>query len=153
MVYNTGSSIAHPLKMSNQGFEATFQKMLYLCIVKTVLHSYYIFMTDQEILDTNIITLLGLDHASDEQKASVISALATLVQKQVTLRILEILSQEEIAELEKRITEFGDSSPEVLEFIRTRVSDMDGIAQQELISVKRQVMGKMMEVEAQQDAQ
>ncbi|MBI2645150.1 hypothetical protein HYW94_03200 [Candidatus Uhrbacteria bacterium] len=110
-------------------------------------------MTDQELLDTNIITLLDMEHASDDQKSSIISALATLVQKQVTLRILEVLSKEEIAELEKIIVEFGDNAPEVLEFIRTRVPNIDKIAEEELVSVKRQVMEKMREVGAQERQQ
>jgi|GEM_PF-1295762 len=110
-------------------------------------------MTDQELLDTNIITLLGMEQASDEQKSSILSALATLVQKQVTLRILELLSQEEIAELEKIIAEFGDNAPEVLEFIRKHVSNLDKIAEEELIAVKRQVMEKMQEVTAQEQQQ
>lgn len=110
-------------------------------------------MTDQELLDTNIITLLGMESASDEQKASIVSALATLVQKQVTLRILEVLSQEEVAELEKIITEFGDNAPEVLEFIRARVSNLEQIAEEELISVKRQVMEKMQETQDQDQVQ
>jgi hypothetical protein len=111
------------------------------------------FMTDQELLDTNIITLLGMEQAGDEQKASIISALATLVQKQVTLRILELLSKEEIAELEKIIAEHGDNAPEVLEFIRARIPQLDIIAEEELISVKRQIMEKMQEVRGEEQQQ
>ncbi len=107
-------------------------------------------MTDQELLDTNIIALLDMEHASDEQKTSIVSALTTLVQKQVTFRILAILSQEEIAELEKIITKFGDNAPEVLEFIRMRVENIEKIAEEELISVKRQIVEKMRETQSEQ---
>ena len=110
-------------------------------------------MTDQELLHTNIITLLDMENASDDQKTSIVSALATLVQKQVTLRILEKLSQEKIAELEKIITEFGDNAPEVLEFIRMHVKNLENIAEEELIFVKRQIVEKMRETSKQEETQ
>lgn len=136
--------------MSNMSSIAHLAKMSIIMYSERSTYSSSTFMTDQELLDTNIITLLDMQSASDDQKASIVSALATLVQKQVTLRILAVLSQEQIAELEKIITEFGDNAPEVLEFIRTHVKNLEKIAEEELIFVKRQIVEKMQETHDQE---
>ena len=64
-------------------------------------------MKAQEILDENIIHLLGLESLPDEEKGELVQKMSEVVQKNFMLRIMELLKSEDaskMAELEKRFS-------------------------------------------------
>ncbi len=97
-------------------------------------------MTDQELLKTNIITSLGLQAASDDNKVALISEMAALVEKRLIARILETLSEKDRKKLDSLLGEKGNESDEVGEFLKSKIPNIDTLFQEEVVAVKREMM-------------
>jgi hypothetical protein len=97
-------------------------------------------MTDQEILDANILVELGLEHLPEDQKTQIINTIATLVQKSAMLRILNQLNEDQVRQLEALIQEKGAEHNDVIAFLHAHVSTIAEILQEELLAVKRDLI-------------
>lgn len=58
-------------------------------------------MDIQELLSANIIEALGVENLPDDKKANLLASMIDLVQKRVTLRLIEGLPESELAEFGK----------------------------------------------------
>ncbi|MDP2656257.1 MAG: DUF5663 domain-containing protein [bacterium] len=103
-------------------------------------------MTDQEVLNANLIVALGLQSLPDEQKLQLLDMSATLVQKRAMVRIVEILTEDQRDELNALIEKEGIKGEEVGVFLRSAVSSLDDIYKQELIAVKRELIDKAQQI-------
>ena len=103
-------------------------------------------MTDQEILNANLVTELGLQSLSDEQKLQLLNDAATLVQKRAMARIIESLNDGQREQLDTLIEKEGVQGEEVGTFLRNAVSTLDDIYKQELVAVKRELIEKAKEI-------
>lgn len=99
-------------------------------------------MTDQEILDINIISALGIESLAEEQKVALLNDMATLVMKRTMLAVIETLSESQKNELEALVSGEGAESPAISEFLKNNVSSIDTMMQKELIAVKREMIEK-----------
>ncbi len=99
-------------------------------------------MTDQEILDINIISALGIESLPDEQKVALLNDMATLVMKRTMLVVIETLSEAQKNELEALVASEGAESPAISEFLKNNVTSIDTMMQKELITVKREMIEK-----------
>lgn len=97
-------------------------------------------LNDQEILDANILVELELEYLPEEQKTNIINTIATLVQKAAMLRILDLLNEAQIRQLEDLIAEKGAEHAEVVAFLHERVPTIAQILQEELLAVKRDLI-------------
>ncbi|MEK7103055.1 MAG: hypothetical protein AAB870_01775, partial [Patescibacteria group bacterium] len=75
-------------------------------------------MTDQEILNVNLISQLGLQALSDEQKLQLLNDAANLVQKRAMARIIESLNDTQRDELNALIEKEGVQGEEVGTYLR-----------------------------------
>lgn len=105
-------------------------------------------MTDQQILDANIIVELGLDYLPDDQKVQLIQSIATLVQKSAMLKIIDLLSDDDKQTLDGLIQDKGPQSSEVIDFLQTLIPTIGDILQEELIKVKRDLIMQVRGVHA-----
>lgn len=99
-------------------------------------------MTDQEILAANLVSELGLQSLSDEQKLQLLNDAATLVQKRAMARIIETLTEGQRTELNTLIEKEGVQGEEVGTFLRTAVPALDDVYMQEMVAVKRELIEK-----------
>ena len=91
-------------------------------------------MKAQEILDENIIHLLGLESLPDEEKGELVQKMSEVVQKNFMLRIMELLKSEDaskMAELEKRPIE------EIFAFIAEKVPNYEELLKEEVMKLKQ----------------
>ena len=93
-------------------------------------------MKPQEIINANIIEVLGLGSLPEEQKIAMLEKMSTLVQKRVMLKIMESIGSEDadkMAELEK-------NPQEMLAFIAEKVPNFEAIVTEEIVKLKQEVM-------------
>ncbi len=101
-------------------------------------------MTDQEILDLDIIAALGLEYLTDQEKKEIKERLGSLVEKTVELRLLNMLSSDAISQAREIIAEKGGESEDLLRFLQSVIPNAGDIYQQELISTKRNLLVTVM---------
>ena len=104
-------------------------------------------LTDQEVLESNLISSLHLESLADDHKIQLLNNIATLVQKRAMLEIIATLSEAQQAELDTIVTASGAESEAVAEFLKNNVSNMEEIVTRELVAVKRELMEKAGELE------
>lgn len=109
-------------------------------------------MTDQEILESNIIAALHLESLPDEHKIQLLNNIASLVQKRSMMEILNQLSDEQQQVLNGIVEQSGAESEQVAEFLKNNVSNMEEIITRELVAVKRDLIEKADELEEKIDA-
>ncbi len=97
-------------------------------------------MSDQEILEINIIAALKLEALPDDQKVQLLDNIATLVQKRAMLEIINRLTEDEKSSLDALITEKGQESPEIADFLRTHIDNIEDMFRKELAVVKRELI-------------
>lgn len=96
-------------------------------------------MDDQGILKQNIISALGIGLLPDEKKADLIEKMAELAEKRIILRLMRELPEKEHREFEK-IAENDNRAK--MEFLQRKFPDLAEIIQQEIIKVKKELIGE-----------
>lgn len=77
---------------------------------------------------------LGLEGISDEQKAELVEQMATIVQNRVALRIVDVLGEAELNELNKLITTADDEA--IGQYLDANVPDYQAIVAEEVRRLK-----------------
>ena len=106
-------------------------------------------MNKQNILNENIVSLLGIEHLADEDKVILIEEMTNLVQKRVLLRILENLKEKDKKELEK-ITEnkAKDETKLIFDFLGNKNPNLLAIIQEEIVALKEELTKEMKGLES-----
>lgn len=99
-------------------------------------------LTDDQILDTDLLEALGLSGATDEDRTRVVNNVTTLVLKTAMLNILDTLSEDKKKELAELIEQKGEESQEVTAFLQNNVPNIVEILQDALVSVKRDLISR-----------
>lgn len=99
-------------------------------------------ISDQQILDTDLLETMGLANASDEDRSRAVNNIVTLVLKTAMLKILDDLSEEKKKELAGIIEHYGAESKEVTEFLQNNVPNLADILQSALVTVKRDLIAR-----------
>lgn len=93
---------------------------------------------NKKLLQTNIISLLGLESLSEERKTKLLEKLADLVFKQAMVRVMEKLSEADQAKLSKLI-DAGDTD-KTNAFIVGKVPNFEKIMNEEIVKVKKEMI-------------
>lgn len=104
-------------------------------------------LSDEEILATNIIGELGLEALPEERRVEIINKLTDLVQQRVMLHIAEKMSDTDAEELQKLMTEKGETDPAVMTFITEKIPGIPSVIRDELITVKKELIAHMNQTE------
>lgn len=89
-----------------------------------------------DLLNENIIALLGLEALPDEEKVAMIEKMTDLVQKRVILRVMDLLAEEDAA----KMAEMEKNPEEVIAFIAEKVPNFDQIMQEEIVRLKQEMI-------------
>lgn len=101
-------------------------------------------MNKQNILNENIVSLLGIEHLADEDKVILIEEMTNLVQKRALLRILENLKEKSKKELEKIIeNKAKDETKLIFDFLSDNNPNLLAIIQKEIIALKEELIKEM----------
>lgn len=98
---------------------------------------------DQNIAYANIITELGLENLSDDEKLDILSRLSALVQKRVMVRILDALSDEQKEEMGELLEKQGGNVDALTDWLSDKVQNLPGIVEQETTNVKAELMDEI----------
>lgn len=94
-------------------------------------------MLDKNILAQNIITALGIQSLPDERKAALIDKMAKLVEKNLLVRLLQGLSEQDCQEFDK----IGDNDEEgKMKFLQAKFPNMEEMMLEEIVKVKQAVL-------------
>jgi len=101
-------------------------------------------MEEKNLLKENIISSLGLEELSEERKVVLIDNFSELAEKRILLRIMQELPKEAYDEFEK-VAEAGEDKK--MEFLRLKISNLDEIIQEEILKVKKELIGEGEKIE------
>lgn len=97
-------------------------------------------MINKQMLEQNIITGLNLQALDDDKKIALIDKMSEVVQKRLTLRLIDEMNENDKTEFEKIL----DSSPEkVSEFLQKIFPNFLDIMQEEIIKLKKELLEKI----------
>jgi len=96
-------------------------------------------MLNKQILQQNTIDELNLQALNDDKKIALIEKMSEIVQKRLTLRLLDEMSLEDQGKFEAIL----DDSPEkASEFLQKVFPNFLEIAQEEVVKLKQELIGK-----------
>ena len=98
-----------------------------------------LFMIDQKTLESNIIAELGLGSLSDEQKVALLNKMSDVIQKRLTLRVLDEMSEGDKKEFEK-ILEAEAGSTQTADFLQKVFPDFLQMVQEEIERLKKELI-------------
>ncbi len=93
-------------------------------------------MLNQDLLEENIIKLLGLETLPDERKVALVEKMTELVQKRLSLRLMQELNNEdgeEMARIEK-------TPIAMMNFLSEKFPNLEEIVNEEIIKIKQEMM-------------
>ena len=93
---------------------------------------------------TSIIRALGLDPTTmaPEMQQEVLGRVGTLVYQAVLIRVMEVLSDEDVAEFEKLIDGWADQD-KIFDFLKVKVMNLDDLIKEEALKFKNETMSTM----------
>ena len=94
-------------------------------------------MATMDLLNENIIGLLGLESLPDGEKQAMIEKMTTLIQKRLMLRVMDVLSAEDA----KQMAEMEKNPQEILAFIVEKVPNFEDIVkEEEVVKLKEEML-------------
>lgn len=99
-------------------------------------------MINQQLLQQNILTVLGLQDLPEQRKIALLEKIAELVLRRITLRIANEIKEEDKAEADKV---FGSGSDEdKLTFLQAK-TNFTQLMTEELLKVKEELLDDLKE--------
>lgn len=89
----------------------------------------------RELISKNIVTHLGLHHIAEPQRLKLLGEIADLLQKQIMVRLIEFLSDDDIRQFFHMLEHNEDK--ELSKFLDEKVPNLEEIIYQELGNIKR----------------
>lgn len=96
-------------------------------------------MLNKNILQKNIIKELNLEMLDDGKKIALLDKMSEVIQKRMTLRVLEKLSETDQDEFEKIMDKEPDK---VSDFLQSKIPEFTEIIQEEIIKLKSEMIDK-----------
>ena len=93
-------------------------------------------MPNAELLNENIIGLLGLESLPDAEKAAMVEKMTTLIQKRLMLRVMDALKEEDA----KQMAEMEKNPQEILAFIAEKVPNFEELMKEEVVRLKEEML-------------
>ena len=87
----------------------------------------------------NLISELGLDNLSREKKIELMIKWGDIIQKDVLIKILQVLPEEDKAELDKLLSRKKDNFKEVYKFLEKKMPNLDEIVKEEIKKFRKEM--------------
>lgn len=94
----------------------------------------------QKALEANLLSELGIEDLPLEQKEKILLDVTTIINQNISLRLLEELPEEKAKELETLLTDYADDPDRLQIFFRQEVPNFDELVQEEIAKYKQQLM-------------
>lgn len=94
----------------------------------------------QKSLQANLLKELGIEDLPLEQKEKILLDVTTIINQNISLRLLEELPEEKAKELETLMTDYADDPDRLQIFFRQEVPNFDELVQEEIAKYKQQLM-------------
>lgn len=92
------------------------------------------------ILQQNIIKDLGFDKLPQKDQEEALLSAGRVIFQAVLIRVLDILSEEEKEEFEKIIAENPEDQEKIMNFLNSKIPDLEEISREEIANFKREVL-------------
>ncbi len=87
----------------------------------------------------NLISQLGLDDLSQEKKIELMMKWGDIVQKDIIMRVLKELPEEDKAELDKLLAIQGENFKEIYKFLEGKMPNLDDIVKEEIEKFREEI--------------
>lgn len=101
-------------------------------------------MDQQQLLSANIIDALGIAALPDDKKAALLAQMIDLIQKRITLRLIDGLSEKELEEFAK-IAESRDAS-KLAAFAQKHGKNLEQITMEETAKLKSEMIERTKDI-------
>ncbi len=91
-----------------------------------------------EILEKDILELLGLEDLPEDQKRDLLTKMGELIEDRITLRILDFLTEEDRKKMDE-LLEKGKEK-ELDEFLKEKVPNLEELVLAEVLSFKEELV-------------
>ncbi len=93
-------------------------------------------MSNTDLLNQNIIGLLGLESLPDEEKQAMLEKMTALIQKRLMLRVMDALSEEDA----QKMAEMEKNPQEILAFIAEKMPNFEDVVKEEVVKLKEEML-------------
>jgi len=87
----------------------------------------------------NLISQLGLDDLPQEKKIELMMKWGDIVQKDIIMRVLRELSEEDKAEMDKLLAAQGENFEEIYKFLEGKMLNLDDIVKEEIEKFREEI--------------
>ena len=87
----------------------------------------------------NLISQLGLDDLPQEKKIELMMKWGDIVQKDIIMRVLRELPEEDKAELDKLLAAKGENFEEIYKFLEGKMPNLDDIVKEEIEKFREEI--------------
>lgn len=94
----------------------------------------------QKALQANLLKELGIEDLPLEQKEKILLDVTTIINQNISLRLLEELPEEKAKELEILLTDYADDPDRLQIFFREVIPHFDELVKEEIAKYKEQLM-------------
>ena len=94
----------------------------------------------QKALEANLLKDLGIEDLPLEQKEKILLDVTTIINQNISLRLLEELPEEKAKELEILMTDYANDPDRLQIFFRQEVPNFEELVQEEIAKYKQQLM-------------
>lgn len=100
------------------------------------------------ILQKNIIKDLGLDKLSEKEQEETLLSVGRIIFQSVMIRVMEELDEAGKDEFEKILTEKPNDEEAILNFLRSKLPNLDEIVNEEVAKFKQESVNFMDKIKA-----
>jgi len=93
---------------------------------------------DPQIIEKDIISLLGLENLPEEEKTVLLAKMTEIVTSRITLRVLDILEEADKKKFDVLIKK-NASPEEVNKFLTSKLKNLDAIQTAEILKFKQEI--------------
>ncbi|MBI2484498.1 hypothetical protein HYV71_04955 [Candidatus Uhrbacteria bacterium] len=101
-------------------------------------------MLDKNLLQQNIITLLGLQDLPSDRQITLVERIVELVEKRVTLRLMDELDEEQ---LKKASAIFSTGTDEEKTAFLQSIPNLQQMLEEEVLKIKQELLNETQKIE------
>ena len=90
-----------------------------------------------DILKQNIIKDLGMDQLPPEKQEEMLLTIGRLIFQGVIIRVMSLLSEKDKDEFDKLLTEKIEDEEAVLNFLKSKIPNLEELINEEVVSFKK----------------
>jgi len=98
------------------------------------------------LFNENIISHLGLEHLDPAKQEETLLRIGKIIYQAIMLRVVDLLNEEDQKEFEKIIDAEGgegEKGEAMISFLKSKISNLDEIAKEEIAKFKEETMNVM----------